>query len=252
MIAQFALRLVCGMSLMWAVMPRARVTSGFFRIQMLVTLGLSVLAMLNIADPPMIAPVNVSVVIRWLCGGLALASFLGSVVWTLERRNAGAAFVFLILGLSITALLLQACVPLLGWTDLLCSLAELSSAAVLGGALTSMLLGHWYLTAPTMSIAPLSRLNLFFGCALVFRLLIAATGLALAWSELGGQIHVIWLSLRWLAGILGPLVLCWMVWRILAYRNTQAATGVLFAAVILTFIGELTAVLLYNELSVPV
>ena len=30
-----------------------------------------------------------------------------------------------------------------------------------------------------------------------------------------------------------------MVWRILRYRNTQAATGVLFVGVIVTFIGEL-------------
>ena len=47
MIAQFALRLICGMSLMWALMPRQHVTSGFFRIQMLVAMGLSVLATLT-------------------------------------------------------------------------------------------------------------------------------------------------------------------------------------------------------------
>ena len=43
MIAQFALRLLCGMSLMWSIMPRDQVTAGFFRIQMLIALGLSVL-----------------------------------------------------------------------------------------------------------------------------------------------------------------------------------------------------------------
>ena len=47
MIAQFALRLICGMSLMWAIMPRRQVTSGFFRIQMLVVMGLGVLATLT-------------------------------------------------------------------------------------------------------------------------------------------------------------------------------------------------------------
>ena len=42
-----------------------------------------------------------------------------------------------------------------------------------------------------------------------------------------------------------------MVLRILRYRNTQSATGVLFVGVILTFIGEATAALLYRELSIP-
>jgi hypothetical protein len=42
-----------------------------------------------------------------------------------------------------------------------------------------------------------------------------------------------------------------MVWRILKYRNTQSATGVLFAGVILTFIGELSAALLDKDLSHP-
>jgi len=42
-----------------------------------------------------------------------------------------------------------------------------------------------------------------------------------------------------------------MVWRILRYRNTQAATGVLFVGVIVTFIGELSATLVSRELHVP-
>ena len=38
MLTQFAIRLICGMSLVWCVMPRSEVTSGFFRIQKLVML----------------------------------------------------------------------------------------------------------------------------------------------------------------------------------------------------------------------
>jgi hypothetical protein len=60
-----------------------------------------------------------------------------------------------------------------------------------------------------------------------------------------------WLVLRWLAGIVAPLVLAVMVWRILRYRNTQAATGVLFVGVIVTFIGELSATLVSQELHLP-
>jgi hypothetical protein len=60
-----------------------------------------------------------------------------------------------------------------------------------------------------------------------------------------------WLALRWAAGVAAPAVLFVMVRRILRYRNTQAATGVLFVAVILTFIGEMTALLLEHELRRP-
>ena len=63
--------------------------------------------------------------------------------------------------------------------------------------------------------------------------------------------HWTWFAMRWLAGILGPLVISIMALHILRYRNTQAATGVLFAGVILTFIGEMSAALLYSELHVP-
>ena len=39
--------------------------------------------------------------------------------------------------------------------------------------------------------------------------------------------------------------------RILKYRNTQAATGVLFVGVILSFIGDMTAALLLQETTLP-
>ena len=55
-----------------------------------------------------------------------------------------------------------------------------------------------------------------------------------------------------ITGIIAPVVLCLLVWRILRYRNTQSATGVLFAGVILTFIGETTAALLSRDLEWPV
>lgn len=255
MITQFSLRLICGMSLMWCCMPRAQVTSGFFRIQMLVTLGLGVLTALTAGsfttDNPESALVSADLV-GILGGLLAGTSFLGSVMWTLERRRAGSVLAFVVAGLSgITLLLSVAQIGVwqtpAGW---LLWMSELSTAALLGGSVTGMLLGHWYLTAPTMSIAPLGRLTLFFGVAVVVRLLLSSLSLYLEWDEFAGTTQWVWLSLRWLAGIVGPLAVFVMTWQILKYRNTQAATGVLFVGVILTFIGEMTASLLYQELHV--
>src|SRR5687768_3656781 len=50
MIAQFALRMMFGMSLMWSLMPREKVSAGFFRIQMLIVMGLGVLASLTFGE----------------------------------------------------------------------------------------------------------------------------------------------------------------------------------------------------------
>jgi hypothetical protein len=73
--------------------------------------------------------------------------------------------------------------------------------------------------------------------------------LALSWSVLAdfetGRMAL--LALRWLAGIAGTLLLIWMTWQTLKIPNTQAATGMLYVAVITTFLGELTAQLLSAE-----
>lgn len=255
MIAQFALRLLCGMSLMWSIMPRDQVTAGFFRIQMLVALGLSVLTALTLSrlsggqlDTAWAQQVGLGA-----CVLLGITAFVGSVVWTLGRRRAGAVCVYTVAALSV-ALLLGTRLSsggLLTPIGLLGALSELSSASMVGGTVTAMLLGHWYLTAPTMSIDPLSRLTNYLYVATWIRLVLSAIALVLAWQHLTAPVLWTWLALRWLAGIFGLFTVVFLVVRILRYRNTQSATGVLFAGVILTFIGELSASLLERELSIP-
>ncbi|MBM4076966.1 MAG: hypothetical protein FJ267_15155, partial [Planctomycetes bacterium] len=89
MIAQFSVLLVCGMSLMWASMPRRQVTSGFFRIQMLIVLGLSVLAILT--SGRLINATNgngserMLMVARTSLAATAVLAYIGSILWTLDR-----------------------------------------------------------------------------------------------------------------------------------------------------------------------
>lgn len=257
MLVQFALRLLCGMSWMWCLMPRRQVTSGYFRIQMLVALGLGVLAALAVETLPGEMSAGRTWLTAdqafWVSAGLAAAAFCGSALWTLEWRAAGSATAWLVAALA-TALLLgtnPAVAQRQGPLRWHVVASELSAAVLLGSAVAAMLLGHWYLTVPTMSIAPLSRMNGYFGGAALLRLISAGGGLAQAAPYIAGGTQWTWLALRWLAGLIGPLVLAVMVVRILKYRNTQSATGVLFVGVILTFIGELTAALLTRELAVP-
>jgi hypothetical protein len=57
--------------------------------------------------------------------------------------------------------------------------------------------------------------------------------------------------LRWSFGLIGVLALLWMTWQTLKIPNTQSATGILYVAVIGTFVGELTGLLLSAESAFP-
>jgi hypothetical protein len=59
------------------------------------------------------------------------------------------------------------------------------------------------------------------------------------------------IALRWLAGIVGTAVLILMAWQTLKIPNTQSATGILYVAVITTFLGELTSLLLSAGTAYP-
>lgn len=255
MILQFALRLLAGLSLTWCIMPRAPVTVGFFRIQMLVALGLSVLGAMTAGGAVTMdgsAPWLSAGAVRGICIALAVCAFVGSTLWMLGRRTAGIVCGLLIAAGAACAVIGTALLPRTSaFGTALGVVSELSSSWLVGGAVCAMLLGHWHLTATSMSLVPLTRLTQLLLTAAAVRGLLAAIGLftveGVAWSG----VPAIWLALRWAAGIAGPLILGAMILRILKYRNTQSATGVLFACVILTFIGETTAALLCREFQWP-
>ncbi len=244
-------------------MPRDQVTSGFFRIQNLVTLGLAVLAAVSagrlhgtLDGTNAILSANN---LQLIAIGLAACSYLGSILWPLERRVGATRVAILIAVLSAVGVLFGS-VPseqLTTWSGSIFAISELSIGAVSGSAVAGMLLGHWYLTAPTMSTLPLNRVNSYLGVAAAIRLVFSGIGLMLysqSSNAAGGHwssTYSIWLSLDWLGGSIGQLIVSAMVWRIMKYRNTQAATGVLFVGVILAFLGEMTAALLRQELNLP-
>lgn len=254
MLAQFAVRMICGMSLVLSVMPQTSVASHFFRIQMLIIMGLGVLASLassHFTTGSSLTNLETGRMVG--CILLGILGFLGSVFWTLERRQMANWILRLTAVVSVASLGLGvALIPgqwRLHWTIVF--LSDVSAALTLGAAMCGMLLGHSYLTSPTMSISPLARLNQYLGFAGIGRGILSAVVIALAWSHLAGANSYTWLSLRWIAGIFGPIMVWQMVSRILTFRNTQAATGVLFVGVILTLLGELTGILLLATTGYP-
>lgn len=267
--AVFVLKLTAGITLMWWLMPRKDVTDGFFRIQMRVLLGLCVLAALlfsvdsggeltgtldtsQAAAAKEVASVSPSTLtfIRNLCLAACFVSYLGSIFWALGRRLPGNLCIYTLLFTCVAAMVVYSRAWATHGTLALQLLADTASAGVLGGMLTGMLLGHWYLTTPTMSLKPLLWFNVAILVAAVLRLLASAWAIGVHGSAMDPT-QQIWLGMRWLGGIVTPIVTTLLVWRIMKHRNTQSATGVLFAGLILVFMGEMTAILLERATFVP-
>jgi len=243
--ALFLARLILGVSAFgWAFSDdESKVVAPFFRILMLLLLGLGVVFCL--AAPQTGA--------WWLMLIVTVMAFVGSVFWLLERRKIGrllflASMVFSAFWFQQE---LRSLSPEGGVMRILLAASEVSSTGTLGTALCGMLLGHRYLTAPGMPLQPLQGANTYLGVAGLLRLIVSVAVLVYGAAALSGTTHLVWFALRWLAGIGGPIVCWWLVRRILVYRNTQSATGVLFVAVILTFIGELTGDILFRETGYP-
>ena len=264
-IESFVLKLVTGIAMMWLLMPRRDVTDGFFRIQMLVALGLSVLLVLVVQSgnpsQEMNSPASLmtsdirtqagNALIHFAQLGTAVVAFAGHIVWKLGRRLPGAIAIYVIALLCFLSLATASLADGVNFESLNLLLSDLVSAVVLGAALTGMLLGHWYLTTPTMSIGPLSWFTRALAVAAVLRLLMTSFSLFRFGFASHDLVHLSCLILRIVGGILVPFATAVVVTRILKYRNTQSATGVLFAALILVFLGEMTAALLERDLRIP-
>ena len=150
----------------------------------------------------------------------------------------------------------------LWWETVLLPAFFLTSALFLGSVCFAMILGHWYLISPALSIRPLRRATrlilvsltakgILFGVALY----LYATAADPARQQtihafLGAGGFFLWA--RALFGIVGPAVLSLMIWSTVKIRSTQSATGLLYVATVLVLIGELLSKFLLYATSVPV
>jgi hypothetical protein len=128
---------------------------------------------------------------------------------------------------------------------------DLTSVLLLGAAAAAMVLGHWYLVVLDLPISALRRLTLLLIAALVLRSLVV--GAALAGPFHAGYMDArlvaaglwspdgIFVWMRLLFGIAGPLSLIWFIWKTVEIRSTQSATGILYVQLFLVLSGELLA-----------
>ena len=132
---------------------------------------------------------------------------------------------------------------------------------VVGSLTVAWLLGHAYLTATEMTIAPLRHFSRMLSWAVGARILFMLVSLALAWMLGGGEGGAIlsrllnqWIvvSLRVGLGLIALGLFAYMVSDCVRRRATQSATGILYFGSIFAYVGELASQYLVTECGWPV
>jgi hypothetical protein len=229
LLLDFLCRFGWGLALGLVATPATLVPGGFYRVNLLVVMGLATFAAL--------VAFSAAPGASWILpAAAAVAAWLGSIAWYGERRRAGMALCAACAAALAAAVAMSADDP---WA----MAAALVSGLVTGLTVHAMLLGHWYLNAPGMRVDALRRMIDLALAAWLAQLAIAACGL-LPWRPPADATAAALFALRWLAGLVGLPVLLVMARKTLDIPNTQSATGILYVACLAAILGELTAQLL--------
>ena len=140
----------------------------------------------------------------------------------------------------------------------------LTSAAMLGGACTAMILGHWYLVIPSLQVSHLQSIVKVHIASMLVRVAVvgAAVWFAIAtWQADSGvpsfrhyimSVDGIFFWQRVLFGLAGPAVLSYLTWETAKIRSTQSATGILYVDFFTVVVGEVLAKYIVLATHVPV
>ena len=114
-----------------------------------------------------------------------------------------------------------------------------------GAVLLTMNLGHWYLVSRSLPFRLLARGALLFAALAVARTALLSAALAVNPSPeglaalLSLERDALFFLFRVAWGIAGPLALAYFIWKTADMRSNQAATGLLYVALVFVLIGEL-------------
>jgi len=136
-----------------------------------------------------------------------------------------------------------------GWTRSI--LANVPATLVLGASSVAMLLGHWYLVAPKLSIQYLKTLTIGLIVALVLRAGLI-TGVLVKdapqfYANHFWELYGIFLAQRVLLGIVLSLILSVLTYFCVRIRSTQSATGILYVVLVFCLAGELIGNYLFTK-----
>jgi hypothetical protein len=231
---RLAIGLVLFLPLIWHCLPHPR----FVRTQFISALGLLVVAVLSSWNES-------SGVGRGLLLAGCAAALAGAASWTLDPAPAGRWLILATIVILAVAIFREGAASDRPWWLLA---GGISSAALLGSALTAMLTGHSYLISPGLALTPLLRMLAALFVAAGLRALVCGSALGFWLSERGGHTltteDLLWLPVRWIVGIAAPIAFGGMALSAARIRSTQSATGILYVAVVCAILGELIGLLL--------
>ena len=252
---QFVFRLCLGLTVTMALTSPRQVTSGFYRVHLWVLLGLSTFGSLIVYSSPQLF--DQPTIVLGMAISVALLSYVGSVIWLYEKTTAG--MVTLVVISALTFLLLMFAHPskqaadFAQWCWLALDIA--SGSLLLGSTFAAMLLGHWYLNSPTMKLNPLKRLLILMAVSLVARAVLSGVGFGIHYAQgafFTNGFNWAAVAMHWLAGLIGLAGMTWMTWQTLKIPNTQSATGILYVALVLVFLGELASSIATCQTPIPI
>ena len=228
--------------------------AGFMAFTSAVLAGLALLADGGLPQPSRLvivgAPAELDMARRLALAAFSLLALLH--ILTIRRGRRGTIGAGLALGAGSLAVLVAA----LGWAPsladsvpLLIQLGVLSLAA--GGALATLVLGHWYLVTPRLSERPLVLLTRLLSLVVALQL-----ALFIVWATLGGGPGqgafdaltggtIFLVILRLVVSLLFALVLSWMALRTAMTRSMESATGLLYIGLAAIMAGTIGAAALY-------
>ena len=190
------------------------------------------------------------------CGEAALVLYWATVGRSLARMRPAIAAVAIAGGL--VAIVLQALDVSSGQSLAVQTLTVASfvtSAALLGGTCTAMILGHWYLVIPSLQVSHLQSIVRVHIASMLLRVVVVGVGVwfALATSFAANpmlgptfrryimSVDGIFFWQRVLFGLAGPAVLSYLTRETAKIRSTQSATGILYVDFFTVVVGEVLA-----------
>ena len=148
-----------------------------------------------------------------------------------------------------------------GWENWMLLLNHIAATALLGSVMLTMVFGHWYLVVPKLSIEHLARLTKVLMGAIGLRVLTIAASIivlqfeqTIPFTSVLNELMVrqgIFFWPRIIFGVLVPIVLAGMIWSTVQIKHTQAATGLLYLAVVALLFGEFFSKFLLFAVNLP-
>ncbi|MGI8607603.1 MAG: hypothetical protein ACR2MY_00025 [Candidatus Dormibacteria bacterium] len=149
--------------------------------------------------------------------------------------------------------------PTPGWGTEGTMASFLLSAVTIGTVTTAMLLGHWYLVVPNLSTRPLLSLLGLLLVGLLLQAVLAGASLQMLAGHAGvatrqdvvagGFSLSFWMHVG--AGIVLPLIITGLALVSTRMRSLMSATGLLYVAVLLILVGQVTGKIVFFNGNLP-